>query len=639
MGDRDADEELRASPDAIARALGGSETDAALMGYRLATAAAELAFRRHEAREARCLIWDRYMSALYAAYPHYQAQDFEIVDYELTRLNGAHLLRGPLPDPEDLERGNYVCLVGAAQLFGRFHRDSLQHMLSRDLGVPVLNLSGGGVGPDVFLDEALRPYLERARLCVVEVMSGRSVGCDEFPGGYETIDPATGDHVPRTTLLSKIWSADPARCEELISRWNALYLQKYEALAARIPGPKILLWVSPRRPGEWSPEIGRETGRFGTFPQLVGADIVARIAPFFDCYVEVVHAIQELRFTSRFTSDLCPFFDPDGRPNHVNRYYPPQITQEHMVRRIAPVARSLLGRAPSPPRPQPLRLIADGRTLPLWRDDSGEVCFRPEAGKADKPAFVLSIQKAGTYLMAGMLSSLGWQDCEIHMGPHELTDYRGVGIEDRLSTGRQRSFPLAFAGAVLMMKSGQFSVGHIPFTQHHRNLLRAVRTVLLVRRWRDCLASYMDFERKRLAADPLRLPPERTEWTRRPTLQEQFVGYLEALGGPPTKNALTMVPWQRQPGILVVRFEALRGEEGPDAQDSVIGSLLEHLGQPVTDDLVSVVRSCIGQPSATFSKGRPGIDELWSPEAAVVFRDLEGPAVETRFGYRRPRSV
>src|SRR5579875_548468 len=89
---------------------------------------------------------------------YYQAPDWWVVDYALYSLPdlpsdlvpGLPLrLRGPAPG--ELGRGGYIACVGAAQTFGRFCEEPFPALLSRDLGIPTLNLGFGGAEPQLFL--------------------------------------------------------------------------------------------------------------------------------------------------------------------------------------------------------------------------------------------------------------------------------------------------------------------------------------------------------------------------------------------------------------------------------------------------------------------------------------------------------
>ena len=548
-------------------------------------------------------------------------------------MDGENLFRGPCPSAEDLKNGRYICLVGAAQLLGRFHSDSFQHKLARKFNLPVLNLSVPAAGPEFALSPKLRPYLENAQLTIVQVMSGRSIGCDEYPGGWKTTDLTTGELRPREAVLRSIWETDVEKFGQVLRRWNDNYIRSYHALASAIPGPKMLLRVSPRGPGEWSAELATQTGNFGTFPQLVGEDTYAQISPLFDQSVEVVHDLLGTRFLSRFTGLPCPFVEPTGALSLSNRYYPPQSTQDQLLQAVAPVVETLLSQECLS---QPVRtaiLNTADRPFVFEMDEKGHLCFTTLSGKRPEKAFVNSLPKAGTYFLGEILSELGWRNSDIHMSPFSLTDYRGRSLDEKLSKARQLSYPIGFDASVQFLKPGQFSVGHIAFSGRNRKLLNNFKVLLAVRRWRDCLASFMYFEAKRIALDPKRFAAEKSAWVSGETPQEKFIGYLEVFGEQQTRLAKTLVPWVDQDGVFPVKFEEIVGEFGKDAQDKCVTLLLKYLGIEPTDDAKKVVLDCVDTPTLTFSGGRSGADDLWSPEAQKLFQSFGGPSIEKRFGY------
>lgn len=173
-------------------------------------------------------------------------------------------------------------------------------------------------------------------------------------------------------------------------------------------------------------------------------------------------------------------------------------------------------------------------------------------------------------------------------------------------------------------------MGHIAFSGRNRLLLGDFKVLFAVRRWRDCLASFMHFEAKRIALDPQRHSAEAREWMSRETPQEQFVGYLEVFGEQQTQHAKSMIPWINQENIFPVRFEDIVGEFGKQAQEKSLMQLLEYLGVEPSTEMMQVVCDCINTPTLTFSGGRSNADDLWSPAAQRLIGSF---AVEKRLGY------
>lgn len=290
---------------------------AARTGLDMATAALS-----HASDETRLTLWNGYFRYLYAKKASYQFQDFEIVDYGLCASGTLGLLRGPQLSPSALESGNYICLVGAAQFFGRLVQTGLQESIAQRFGVPVLNLSFGGAGPQAFVNEHVASLLRKAKLVLVQVMSGRSVGCDEYPGGMTTRRKGTGERVNREVLLLELARQEPREFTRLVEKWLNLYVEAYARIAAQIEGPSILVWMSKRRPKGWSVESGLAKAALGTYPQMITAQALEAVKPHFPHYVECKEPIGPFEFVSRIDGRPCPFVVADGTLKWSTGYYP-----------------------------------------------------------------------------------------------------------------------------------------------------------------------------------------------------------------------------------------------------------------------------------------------------------------------------
>jgi hypothetical protein len=276
----------------------------------------------------------------------YQANDFESVDYALYDLRpDLPLLRGPRVSAEALAAGDYFCVLGAAQTFGRLAREPWAKLLSEAIDLPVLNLARGGVGPDFYLDPQLVDYARGARFVVLQVMSGRSVGCDEYPGGRHITREGQGTPVHRWDVLEGMWREDPAIALRYVHRWNATYLDLYGQLRAAIDRPILLLWISDREPDAWRPKMILKKLKWGSFPQLVGADLYADVAALFEERLEMVTGHSRVQPTSRITGEPCPYFG-SGKKFHTEfDYYPSSSAHAQLAATLTPWARALLGQS------------------------------------------------------------------------------------------------------------------------------------------------------------------------------------------------------------------------------------------------------------------------------------------------------
>ncbi|HEY3776692.1 MAG TPA: DUF6473 family protein [Rhizomicrobium sp.] len=291
--------------------------------------------------EARQQIWKHFYSRLYGRGVQYQCFDFESVDYELYHSAGLKkLFRGPKPDIVDA-KGRYVTLLGASQFFGRHVQRSPHHHLADALGLTCVNLSVGGAGPEYFLSPDILRIANAGLAVVLQVLSGKAVGCDEYPGGDIT-HRANGERVKRLKLLREIWETSPDEASRLLRKWRARYVEAMNELISHIEVPVVLVWVSARAPHEWSVDRFMETGEKGLFPHLIGEDTVrsvaARCAEFVECSRDDG---LPYHFVSRFTGKKCPSMDKKGRMFWKNNYYPSSGQAARVASRVEAVLRGM----------------------------------------------------------------------------------------------------------------------------------------------------------------------------------------------------------------------------------------------------------------------------------------------------------
>jgi hypothetical protein len=291
----------------------------------IAMEAAGLLFE-HDASLARLGMWREFFAPLGKRYrAQYQCYDFEVADYQLYAISQSwSLLRGPRPKSADIASGRYLTFLGAAQLFGRYQSASPAVAVADGLGLACLNLSTGGSGPESYIDEEIVKLANGGRAVVLQVLSGRSIGCDEYPGARHTRRPNDpGTKIDRLKLLGEIWSESRPEAKRLARKWQGRYVEVMSTLISRIEVPVLLAWVSTRSADDWSIDRLDAAADFGSFPQLVDCEMVREIAPQCANFVDVSHDNGlPYGFTSRFTGEKCPVLRPNGTLSWKNDYYP-----------------------------------------------------------------------------------------------------------------------------------------------------------------------------------------------------------------------------------------------------------------------------------------------------------------------------
>ena len=303
----------------------------------------------------------------------YQNRDREIVDYRMYSLAPTGLwFRGPeLPE---LPRGGYIVCLGAAQTFGCFCEKPFPQLLQEQTGLPVLNLGYGGAGPSFFTKhDSLQPFIQNARLAIVQVMSGRSVSNSLFDsGGLEFLqrrsdgvrlsaeaayarvlsDARGAINTAASSPLRRIWrrlirAYRVKFVQRLVRETRQQWIDDNRSLMNWIGVPTVLLWFSRRAP-DYAIDYSSVAGLFGEFPQLVNRPMVEAVKPRATRYVECVTSRgspQLLR--SRFTGRPSPVNLADDRPDFGNSlmthnaYYPTPEMHEDAATALAPVCLAL----------------------------------------------------------------------------------------------------------------------------------------------------------------------------------------------------------------------------------------------------------------------------------------------------------
>jgi hypothetical protein len=217
-------------------------------------------------------------------------------------------------------------------------------------------LSHGGAGPEFFLNRELAALAQGARFVMLQVLSGRSIGCPDYPGGRNTKIDAR--KINRLQVLETLWREDPGKALEYVQRWNTAYLETYRQLRALIARPAMLLWLSNRAPWDWRRESLLHEPSWGSFPQLVGSEVYIETARLFEKRLKFVTDDSPQQPLSRITGKPCPYIGTE-RGAKVKRlhtefgYYPSTEAHVALAQRLEPWAKNRTARK-TPPGPSPL---------------------------------------------------------------------------------------------------------------------------------------------------------------------------------------------------------------------------------------------------------------------------------------------
>jgi hypothetical protein len=283
-------------------------------------------------------------------YQGYQRIDGHFIDYELYELPG---VRGSFRGPP-VDGGDYVACLGGAQTFGRFVEKPFPKLIARALGMSALNLGRGGASATFPLsDPAILAYINRARLVIVQVFSGRSQSNSLFRivgHGMVGVNLANGSEASADEFYSWLLKQDQELARKIIAETRENYVQSMRQLLNAIVRPKVLLWFSVRKP-DYQEELTSTLHRlWAEFPQLVNRPMMDQLEGFCDVYVECVSRRglpqtipatewAELR-NLRSRVDLPPLGPRVMKTE--NRYYPSPEMHEDAAEMLLPACRKLL---------------------------------------------------------------------------------------------------------------------------------------------------------------------------------------------------------------------------------------------------------------------------------------------------------
>lgn len=238
-------------------------------------------------------------------------------------------------------------------------------------------------------------------------------------------------------------------------------------------------------------------------------------------------------------------------------------------------------------------------------------------------AFVNSLPKAGTNLLSRLLLLLGWQEAgQALMSPNprnwrfplaysksHVWSGRGgipVGID---MPGVLR--PSYVAGRLDSVKPLGFVTGHVPRTEHFRDLLeeRQIRMLLMLRDPRDVVVSHAFY------VDSNKRHPLHRFYKELGSLDAQLsfsisggrtsAAYLESIGS----RTGSVEAWASDAVSFPLRFEDLIGDAGggsSDLQRFVVAEMLDFLGVETHKRNLGPALSELFGSSGTFRQGQIG---------------------------------
>lgn len=262
---------------------------------------------------------------------------------------------------------------------------------------------------------------------------------------------------------------------------------------------------------------------------------------------------------------------------------------------------------------------------PMFVDPDLRVSFAHDAPAHTARVAVVSIPKAGTYMLGTMLQSIGYIDSGIHGAVWGFSDRRFLGSSPQLSDIAKHNVTIPIADYIDCLRPGDFLLSHLPPSAEVKDLLRSFKIIFAVRDPRDCCVSFMRYAS--------RLAQKDASWLAAPNGPARMEAWIEVDGRSFFDLAGPMADWAEVPGVLTLRYEDFLGGSQSVAANKAVARLQQFLapGQPGLD-----LDRVLGTATLTSSGSRTVWRQWWSERVEDAFRALGGPALAERFGYREP---
>lgn len=216
--------------------------------------------------------------------------DYDECSYGTSRIQ----FRGPKRGLD----GTYTALLGGSETYGKFVRNPFADILERLIGEPVVNLGVMHAGLTLLLDDpTVNEIASNARVTVIQALGAQNMSnrfyrvhprrndrflaaSDSLHALYPDID-FTQFHFTGHLLLALL-DRDRHKFERVVNELRTAWLARMRYLLRTLPGERVLLWISDRRPEDPASLIS------GLPPYFVDRDMVEALAPDISGVVEVV---------------------------------------------------------------------------------------------------------------------------------------------------------------------------------------------------------------------------------------------------------------------------------------------------------------------------------------------------------------
>lgn len=262
-------------------------------------------------------------------------------------------------------------------------------------------------------------------------------------------------------------------------------------------------------------------------------------------------------------------------------------------------------------------------------DANGAPVLVRRVGPGTVGVVVISLPKAGTYLVAALLERLGWVDTHAHLGEDSFSDYRDRTRREMVEDFAALRVALPLEHSLRLVRPGQFAVGHLPYRKANVALLKPYRKLFVCRELRAALVSWMRFSMNKGRGEQFGVA-----WKAIARERDRMAEFLRLFGPTYLGLAHAVSLWLTSPAICALRYETLMGDHGETEKLDMLEAAARYLGAPqARAQLAQAAAAVVGKETKTWSGRRSSLEGYWDERCEQWFEENGGVALNAVLGY------
>lgn len=245
--------------------------------------------------------------------------------------------------------------------------------------------------------------------------------------------------------------------------------------------------------------------------------------------------------------------------------------------------------------------------------------------------FVITLPKAGTYLIAEILKKMGFEQ-SAHISTHDIIDLKITDLDTLRANPDVYVKPTTFTRALEVVKPNHFAVGHIPCQEPIKEALLGWKKIFAYRNMRDIVISAVRYYSK--IKHPRYDDLEKAFYFKSlPMGEEKIALWMQLWGEEHVLLAKEMAPWLVDPSVMSVRFESLIGVNGSDHQLKSVKQIATHVGKELADEeAAKIITDSIATTTSTSTGKLSDYKEWWTPNLETIYTEMGFREVKSMVG-------